>query len=172
MMKSDFQIAFPRNLLGVSPMYLCYTVRETLLRVINTITTDKVILRGHEERVQDMKFSPIASTGLLCSVDDNSTDDSSKHHIFIWKLTQSQSLLNYVTVKSFFLSACFVLPHPISPDTWLIASNNPQGSLGLLTTADDSDEVKSYSHLKLHKTYSSHYSISGKLICGTLYPIF
>lgn len=73
-----------RNILAISESYICYSVtqRKNLLRIINTVIGEKVILRGHDSAVLDLKFSPVDSNAL-CSVDDG--DDVTKSHTMVWE---------------------------------------------------------------------------------------
>ena len=46
LMKTEGQLKSCRNVLAVNENYICYSVKKNLLRVINTITTEKTLLRG------------------------------------------------------------------------------------------------------------------------------
>lgn len=46
LMKAEGQMNSCRNILAVTENYICYSVRKNLLRVINTVSTEKTLLRG------------------------------------------------------------------------------------------------------------------------------
>ena len=109
-----------RNLLAVSESYICYavTTKRNLLRLINTITGDKIILRGHEAAVIDLKFSP-TDNNMLCSIDRGDSGDSP--HVFFWQKEEGNEALNFQSIAKLGLQATFLLPHPSQSHIWLLA---------------------------------------------------
>jgi len=88
-----------RSILAVGKSHICYSVtqKKNLLRLIDTCSGEKVILRGHESAVLDLRFSP-ADSRCLCSVDAGSNDGAaagyassssshvdSKPHTIVWE---------------------------------------------------------------------------------------
>ena len=147
------------NLITVCDTYLCYTVRSTLLRVINTITSEKALLRGHNFKIINLKFSSEVNSNTLCSVDNNT--DTNTDHIFIWQLMSTNSLATSI-INSFKLPASYIVPHPIHPYVWLIGYNGDTSSIGLVYNTTNSSEVKSYTDLPVHTSLKS--TIIGKHI--------
>jgi hypothetical protein len=90
-----------RSILAVGKSHICYSVtqKKNLLRLIDTSSGEKVILRGHESAVLDLRFSPADSNSrCLCSVDAGSNDGpaagyassssshvDSKPHTIVWE---------------------------------------------------------------------------------------
>lgn len=56
-----------RSILAVGKSHICYSVtqKKNLLRLIDTSTGEKVILRGHESAVLDLRFSPADSSRYM-----------------------------------------------------------------------------------------------------------
>lgn len=50
LMKAEGQMNSCRNILAVTENYICYSVRKNLLRIINTVSTEKILLRGNLKR--------------------------------------------------------------------------------------------------------------------------
>ena len=142
------------NLIAVCDSYLCYTVRSTLLRVINTITSEKALLRGHNYKIINLKFSSENNCNTLCSVDNNNTDTNTDH-IFIWQLTSTNTLATSI-INSFKLPASYIVPHPIRPYVWLIGYNGDISStIGLVYNTTNSSAIKSYTDLPVHTSLKS-----------------
>jgi hypothetical protein len=72
-------LPFPKltkTTLAISKNYICYTVKNKQIRVIDQHTTDKALLSGHQNQPLDMKFSNIDANIIgTVDVDDN---DSTK----------------------------------------------------------------------------------------------
>ena len=84
LVKTDASTVEFRNSLAVTDNFICYTVRRTLLRVINTVSSEKCLLRGHTSIITDLKFSIAGHRKHLCSVDvgsENNNNDLSQPHI-------------------------------------------------------------------------------------------
>mmetsp|Transcript_29623 Transcript_29623/g.65673 ORF Transcript_29623/g.65673 Transcript_29623/m.65673 type:complete len:297 (-) Transcript_29623:17-907(-) len=108
-----------RNVLAVSDTHICYSVtsKKNLLRVIDTLSGEKVILRGHESAVLDLQFSP-ADGSVLCSVDDaGGAGFDGKPHCIVWR---KQGGCDWQTHASLLLPATQVVPHPQSPLVWAL----------------------------------------------------
>jgi len=65
-----------RNGVASNDHFIAYTVRGSMLRVIQLHTGEKLLLKGHETDVIDFKFAP--ADNILCS--------ASTEKIFIWKI--------------------------------------------------------------------------------------
>ena len=83
-----------RSILAAGESHICYSVtqKKNLLRLIDTVTGEKALLRGHESAVLDLRFSP-ADNRCLCSVDAESIESAavpyaspdSKPHTIVWE---------------------------------------------------------------------------------------
>ncbi len=142
-----------RNILAVTRQYICYSVRKNLLRVIQTATSEKALLRGHSGFILDLKFSVVGNDTYLCSVDDTDTDigsgSGSGCHIFVWSLEDFSSL-DKESSRSLLLTlpyhASITQPHPLNSDLWCIAAttsiNNGSsrscgGCIGIFSTSEE-----------------------------------
>eukprot|EP01032_Pedospumella_encystans_P018582 gene18582-21147_t len=113
-----------RNILAVSETHICYSVtqKKNLLRIIDTQVGEKVILRGHENAVLDLRFA-IAESGLLCSVDNGEVsgkahtihiavavqraqESASLSHIRMFKVTDGQGLQKVVASNPLAVFSC------------------------------------------------------------------
>lgn len=110
-----------RNLLLTSDSYVCYSVtqKKNLLRVIDTITGEKTILRGHEGAILDLHLSPVDHNSF-CSVDN--TSSGAGPHSIIWKKAAEGFAFN--PVASFALRASCVVAHPLLPYIWCAAEKS------------------------------------------------
>jgi hypothetical protein len=64
-----------RNALGSNEKFICYAVRKSLMRVIETARGEKTLLRGHSHDILDIDFSR-TNDMILCSVDGGGARDS------------------------------------------------------------------------------------------------
>ena len=110
-----------RNVLAVSESFICYSVRKNLLRVIDTVSSEKALLRGHDHPILDIKFSAVDSS-ILCSVDDTPGDDASVEgsKTIIWNLSNSSGLTSRILAQ-FPLGANIVQAHPEFSQVWAVA---------------------------------------------------
>jgi hypothetical protein len=171
-----------KNLLAISHSYVCYS-RKTLLRIINTVTSAKSVLRGHNSNITDLKFSLCGDMNLLCSVEEGALDsnkvpiDDDNSHIFIWRLSsedleqQQQSseppeLRCEVLCRSR-LRASLVAAHPLNPLLWCVASSStettPCMAIISCVTGEFGDvaTVSSYSQLPFHASAPTGSVITG-----------
>ena len=124
-----------RNILAASPSYICYSVtqRKNLLRVIDTQQGEKVILRGHEHSVLDLRFAT-SDPSCLCSVDcgggaaENYNDATGKPHTIVWKRQNG----DWEKVTELPLRATMVRPHPTQSNIWAIAN---KGKVGIFSSS-------------------------------------
>jgi hypothetical protein len=101
-----------RNTISTNSKYICYAVKGSLVRVIHASTGDKLLLRGHESPICDMKFST-ADLDLLCTIDEGNTGSN----IFVWKLSKENEFTNTLVCSLPFTASC-VHSHPLSPCLW------------------------------------------------------
>jgi len=150
-----------RNILAVSETHICYSVtqKKNLLRIIDTQVGEKVILRGHENAVLDLRFA-IAESGLLCSVDNG--DVSGKAHTIVWKKNEQQG--DWKVHAELPLSAILVRPHPVRADLWLVAGPTALGIFSATSNASLSSAAQSYQALPHHLLLDQGESIVGKLL--------
>lgn len=123
-----------RHIVGLSGNYICYIVKGTLMRVIHTIHSSKLLLRGHENHIMDSKFS-MCEDGLLATVDQG-TDGISGNHVFIWKLQYNAPDLTHELLHAYKVQASFVLAHPTNPSLWIIGHER---WIALLDTSDTAE---------------------------------
>jgi hypothetical protein len=139
LMKSDKRVY--RNMIAVSQQFICYTVKGNLLRVIDSAMGEKVLLRGHESPVVDVRFSP-ADDNVLCSVDSGESDSS--NHIHLWHLALNGNVIEQTLQFSLPLKANNVKSHPLSSRLWGISFGNQFG----LFHADLDGGAQSYEGLR------------------------
>ena len=160
-----------RNLLAVSNSYICYIVKKSKLRVIHTESSKMALLQGHEFPILDLKFSK-ADCRVLCSIDDNPTDDvagSCTARIIIWRLDYSEEVTSKILAQ-FAFGAAVVQPHPLIADVWAVAKGH---NVGIISGSLESGEMlKSYEELSLHATVTGSvtdlsFSSDGKFLVVT-----
>jgi len=147
-----------RHFVGVSGNYICYIVKGTLMRVIHTIHSAKLLLRGHENYIMDTKFSP-CSDGLMCTVDHGSVG---QHHVFIWQLNyEAPEILTHDLKHAFKVQASFVLAHPTNPSLWIIGHERWVAVLDTSNAAQcESDKLATTYH-ELSNHVMLHSSMTG-----------
>lgn len=148
-----------RNILAVSETHICYSVtqKKNLLRIIDTQVGEKVILRGHENAVLDLRFA-LADSGLLCSVDNGEV--SGKAHTIVWKKQEQQG--DWKVIAELPLAAVLVRPHPVKADLWLIASSTAVGIFSAAANASLATAAQNYQALPYHLILDQGESIVGK----------
>jgi len=159
-MKIEEIDAYCRNILAVSDKYICYSVtsKRNLLRVIDTFSGEKTLLRGHESSILDVKISPVDAS-VLCSVDKGS--NPAVPHTIVWK-KPSDSALDFLAVLKLPISATIVQPHPVSAHVWAISNNT---SIGIFSTAKETTEDSvpiSYDTLSAHINMEVNVIVTGK----------
>lgn len=153
-----------RNILAVSESYICYSVtqKKNLLRVIDTQLGDKVILRGHEHAVLDLRFAAM-DAGLLCSVDSGGSDEvSGKPHIIVWKKQEQQA--EWKIFAELPIRASMVRPHPTQAHVWAVAHQNKVAVFSSQRSAatQQSVSVCSFEALPMHLALPSGQVVKGK----------
>jgi len=128
-----------RNILAVSDKYICYSVtsKRNLLRVIDTITGEKTLLRGHESSIVDVKISPMDSN-IFCSIDKGT--NTTAPHTIVWKKT-SDKALDFLMSYKLSIEATIVQPHPLSSHVWTISNNHMIGIFSTVPTATGTAET-------------------------------
>lgn len=169
MVKAESDAIQCRNLMAVNNnnSLVAYSLAKPLIRVMNPETGMKTLLRGHEGRILDVRFSSTASVSpttanqTLCSVDDGDSSNGG-HHTFIWSIENVSGEIGFSILNKFFLNASIVESHPIQANTWIIATNNPVPSVGIISGTLDGARAQKYSELPLFKTLGSDYTLIGK----------
>ena len=167
MVKAESDAVQCRNLMAVNNTLVAYSLAKPLIRVMNPVSGAKTLLRGHEGKILDLRFSTNStSTGstssqTLCSVDDGDVANRG-HHTFIWTLENITGELGFLLQNKFFLNASILESHPLQANTWVIATNSPVPSVGLISGALDGSKIQNYSELPLYKTLGSDYTLIGK----------
>ncbi len=121
-------------------------MKGNLLRVIETATAEKALLKGHKNAVADVCFS-IPSPDLLCSVDSSGDGDG----VFVWRLTSEEGTLGSQIVARFGISGCLVQPHPTNSSIWCVSDGR---QLALIDADRPPAFVGAYSDFHLHHTFA------------------
>jgi len=148
-----------RNVLAVSETHICYSVtqKKNLLRIIDTQLGEKVILRGHEHSVHDLRFAA-SDSAMLCSVD--SGEGASKAHTIVWKKQEQGDWKIHAELG---LRASMVRPHPVQADLWLVAGGRSLGIFSARASPTVAAAAASYEALPLHLVVADNESIVGEL---------
>lgn len=158
----------PRNTVAVSELFICYAVRKSILRIINTITSQKELYKGHASDVQDLQFhrsinnnsnnngnsSNNNNVNVLCSVDAG--EDSSVNHTFIWETVPDNTSLESPygnvndplrlrTLYSSTVRANLVIPHTVHSGTFVIA-HTKLGYFGIISSINSNNNSNSSSN--------------------------
>ncbi len=136
-----------RNGVAVSDRFISYVVKGNLLRVIETVTAEKALLKGHKSQIVDVSFSNV-DTSTLCSVDMGLSSES----IFVWKLinVEDKTILSSEIVNKYSVPACIVKPHSTQSGIWAVSDGT---QLAIFHVDQSSSSVKSYSDFNIHKTF-------------------
>ena len=127
-MKPESLDYYCRNVVAASERFICYSVRKSLLRVIQTESTQKDLLRGHESTVLDIEFSKVDKS-ILCSVDSGEGVSAVNARVIIWQLKESADAadLTHAIVREYLLPAMVLNASPVSGQCFAIAFNNRWG---------------------------------------------
>lgn len=106
------------NSISTNSRYICYAVKGNLIRVIHAATGDKILLRGHDNPICDMRFSS-ADLDVLCSVDEGTQGPN----IFVWKLSKEKEFTSTVLCSIPFSGNC-IHSHPLSACIWAVSNQN------------------------------------------------
>jgi hypothetical protein len=130
-----------RNMVAVSSFFVCYVVRESLLRVIGMESSNKLLLRGHESKVLDLCISP-SDDKMMCSVDNG---EELGHHCFVWRITEKGpgGDLGFCRVASFSLNGSSIQPHPALPNVYAVASGSKMSILSTVSGGTEDTEDSS-----------------------------
>lgn len=131
-----------RNGVAVSDRYICYIVKGTMLRVIDTVNADKTLLKGHKSFITDIVFSGVSGDSL-CSVDMGLDGNG----VFFWRLSSNGGGLNSQLTGSFAVSACMVRPHPSLVGVWALSDGT---HFAVVSEYQQSDAVHGYGDFHLH----------------------
>lgn len=154
-----------QSTISTNSKYICYSVKESLVRVIHASTGDKLLLRGHENPICDMKFST-ADLDLLCSVDEGDTGSN----IFVWKLSKENGFTSALVCSLPFTATC-VHSHPLSPSLWafshesivcLFSTSHPPATSG--------NDRLAYDDFPVHHSFAG--AVVGLLPCSLVALIF
>lgn len=153
-----------RNVLAVNEFYICYSVKKTMLRVIDQRNAQKDLLKGHEHPVLDIKFAA-TNEKVLCTVDDGGGDDGAKSQIIIWRLTpgDGEAELSHEVAMVMPLRASTVqsFSQLSSGDVWAVAHKNRFGILSAAMARPES--VSEYHQLPLNSQCIGTHSIIADL---------
>lgn len=112
-----------KSLLAVSESCICYSVtqKKNLLRLMDTISGDKEILRGHDGAITDLKFSVDGS--VLCSTDNGSA--AGKPHTIVWK--KNDNGISFQIATQTMLKGAMLAAHPTQSTVWAISDRTSVG---------------------------------------------
>jgi WD40 repeat protein len=109
-MKSESIAYSNRQFIQVSEIYICYIVRGNILRIIDSRSGSKSILKGHTSSITDVTFSSLDAS-LLYSCDIGT--DTSISHIYVWQLLDTSSEVEFNTVATYKFPATIIKTHPV-----------------------------------------------------------
>lgn len=141
-----------KNTLTTNQKYICYSVKGNLIRVIKEKTSDKLLLRGHENTISDMKFSVI-DQDILCSIDNGTHGNN----IFIWKLLKEIEFTSE-TICTLPLPATLLQSHPLASTIWAVSN---QSSICLISSVHHNS---SNNQRLSYDNFSCHWNFHGKII--------
>jgi hypothetical protein len=125
-----------RKILAVADTYIAYSVtqKRNLLRLIDSTTGEKCILRGHEGSITDLAVSNV-DQGFFASIDN--LDNPSLSHTFIWK--RGSKNIDFSKLVELPLKGIMILSHPIQENIWCICNGKQfiVFSISLLPTNDN-----------------------------------
>ena len=171
-----------RNILAVSSDYICYSVtqRKNLLRIIDKKAGDKVILRGHEHSVLDLRFATQDPT-VLCSVDGGSatatpaagesgSDVAGRSHTIVWRRSEG----DWKMITDLPLYATLVRPHPNNANLWAIAHKGKMGIFSSSRHGSPNSNILMTETVGAYESLSMNVSLpAGEVITGeTSFKIF
>lgn len=124
-----------RSVLAVSDAYICYAVtqKRNLLRVIDSQTGEKSLLRGHQHCVTDLSFSPV-DVHCICSVDAadgappigaDAGAGGAADHVFFWRKAAEGEWERRASLP---LQAHRTVPHPARSNWWALLSHSGSSS--------------------------------------------
>ena len=103
-----------RNALGSNDRFICYAVRKSLLRVIETTRGEKTLVRGHNHDVLDIDFSR-TNNMVLCSVDGGAPETAEEPRVIISRLEggeEESPELSHSKLAEFEIPGYIVKSHP------------------------------------------------------------
>ena len=160
-----------RHTIAVSEKYISYIIKGTLLRVISTVDSSKVLLRGHESHIMDAKFET-DSGDWLCTVDAGTIADK---HIFVWHIDNENSVPNELSFKLQFgykLKSTFVIPRPANSAQWVVGYKNSIGLLDSISIQNANDlNCTTYSDLKYNYSFPQEITILGNILLILYYDL-
>jgi hypothetical protein len=136
-----------RNILAVSNNIICYSVtqKRNLMRLIDTQSGEKGILRGHEAGITDLSISP-KDENLLCSVDysdGSSSDPKNGSHFFVWqKAYGSEKNIDFNMLAKSSISGYILAAHPLQSNIWAVSNGE---KLAVVSTGKLAGAYESYS---------------------------
>ena len=143
-----------RNILAVANTYICYSVtsKRNLLRLIDSLTGEKGILRAHEANIADIQVSPVDHS-YFGSVD--SVESTSFSHTFIWK--RGAKNIDFTQAASLPMKANLIRAHPEQATVWAVCD----GKQFSVFNIDKIPSNPSYS------SFSMNYNADDDSITGT-----
>lgn len=138
-----------KSLLAVSDSCICYSVtqKKNLLRLMDTISGEKEILRGHDGSITDLKFS--ADGKVLCSTDNGTV--AGKPHTIVWKKTEGGIAFQLST--QMMLKGTMLAAHPSQNNIWAISD---KASVGIFSSARVNMNIPAkYAELPMSVSYET-----------------
>lgn len=138
-----------KSLLAVSESCICYSVtqKKNLLRLMDTISGDKEILRGHDGAITDLKFS--VDGLVLCSTDNSAV--AGKAHTLVWK--KNENGISFSVATQMMLKGTMLAPHPSQNNVWAISDGN---SVGVFSSARVNMNIPAkYAELPMSVTFDT-----------------
>lgn len=118
------------RMLAMSEHFLCYVVKEKLLRIIDHLSGKKTVLRGHTAKIVDVCYSTVSEhSNILCSTDCGVNENVA--HTCVWRLLPGKQPdeIDYELVHESNIGASQIAAHPQNPFMWLLCKKNWVGVL-------------------------------------------
>ncbi len=130
-----------RIVIATNSMYTCYVVKGNQIRVLSPQTSNKLLLKGHDSTVLDMKIAE-RDTSILCSTSQSET--------IFWKIDGIDGELAFTKLHIAYCPGKIVASHPHSADVWAVANQSKvtfvslsaRDCPGIVLNCGDSSEVR------------------------------
>ena len=157
-MKPERLNALCRNALGSNDKFICYAVRKSLLRVIETARGEKTLLRGHSHDILDIDFSR-TNDMILCSVDGGAPETAEEPRVIISRLeggNDETPELGHSKLAEFEIPGYIVKSHPTCAGCFGVANIAEFGiaacdldNSGAICSSEKSGSIKNFSELPI-----------------------
>ena len=164
-----------RNAASAGDKYISYPLKKNFIRIIESESTQKSLLRGHQATVLDVRFSKVESS-ILCSVDEGKDLDAKKASVFIWEMTETETELKSAVLREYNVPACIIEPSPVDGHCFAIASDTEFGLIHGLNDKEDCtvsryEDIRTYGDVSALGTINDiSFSSDGRKLAVALTP--